>query len=175
MDRSIAAIVQLKHVSVSVVPPPGAQLSVPSANQGIKEFGMLHADHGEEILVPQVAPEAILVSQFGHMVRFQQLVVERRRSHASQVQQHHPAVEAWETIGVGFSDLGLRVLLTVLPEGVSGERGRSRLVYKTKHQMIASVRLQLDLGVSVNIPTSHTANLCRAFSGGKNRVISQQG
>lgn len=139
IDRSTAAIVQLKHVSVSVVPPPGAQLSVPATSQGIKEFGMLHADHGEEILVPQVAPEAILVSQFGHMVRFQQLVVERRRSHASQVQQHHPAVEARETIGVGFSDLGLRVLFTVLPEGVSGERGRPRLVFKKKNQMITKV------------------------------------
>lgn len=132
IDRPIAAIVQLKHVSISVVPPPGAQLSIPATSQRVKEFGMLHADHGEEILVPQVAPEAILVGQFGHMVRFQQLVVERRRSHACQVQQHHPAVEAWETIGVGFSDLGLRVLFAVLPEGVSGERGRSRLVFKKR-------------------------------------------
>lgn len=83
---------------------------------------MLHADHGEEVLVAQVAPEAILIGQFGYMVRFQQLVVERRRSHAGQVQQHHPAVEARETIRVGFSNFGLGVLFTILPEGVSEER-----------------------------------------------------
>lgn len=122
IDRSIAVVVQLEYVSVSVVPPPGAQLSVPATSQGIKEFWVLHADHGEEVLVAQVAPEAILIGQFGHTVRFQQLVVERRSSHAGQVQQHHPAVKARETIRVGFSDFGPRVLFTILPEGVSEER-----------------------------------------------------
>lgn len=61
IDTSNTAIIHLKHVSVSVVPPPGAQLTVPPTGQRIKQFRMLHADHGEEVLVPQVAPEAILV------------------------------------------------------------------------------------------------------------------
>lgn len=61
IDRSTTAIIQLKHISVSVVPPPGAQLPVPTTGQGVKQFRMLHADHGEEVLVTQVAPEAILV------------------------------------------------------------------------------------------------------------------
>lgn len=121
-DRPITAIVQLKHVAVSVVPPPGAQLSVPATSQRIKEFRMLHADHGEEVLVAQVAPETILVGQFGHTVRFQQLVVEGGCSHGGEVQQHHPTVEAWETIRMGLSDFGLRVLFTILPEGVSDDR-----------------------------------------------------
>jgi len=61
IDEAIAAIIHLKHVSVSVVPPPGAKLPVPPTGQRVKQFRMLHADHGEEVLVPQVAPEAILV------------------------------------------------------------------------------------------------------------------
>lgn len=61
IDGSTTVIIQLKHVSISMVPPPGAQLPVPATNQGIKKFRMLHAYHGEEVLVAQVAPEAILV------------------------------------------------------------------------------------------------------------------
>lgn len=61
IDKSFAAIIHLKHVSVSVVPPPGAQLPVPPTGQGVKQLRVLHTDHGEEVLVPQVAPEAILV------------------------------------------------------------------------------------------------------------------
>lgn len=61
IDRSITAIIHLKDVSVSVVPPPCAQLPVPPTGQRMKQLRMLHADHGEEVLVPQVAPEAILV------------------------------------------------------------------------------------------------------------------
>lgn len=61
IDGPTTVIIQLKHVCVSVVPPPGAQLSVPATGQGIKEFGMLHANHGEEVLVPQVSPKAVLV------------------------------------------------------------------------------------------------------------------
>lgn len=76
VDGSITAIIELKYLSISVVPPPGAQLSVPATGQGMKQFRMLHANHGEEVLVAQVAPEAILVCQFGYIARFQQLVVE---------------------------------------------------------------------------------------------------
>lgn len=76
IDRSITAIIQLKHISVPVVPPPGAQLPVPATGQGIKQFRMLHTDHGEEVLVTKVTPEAILVGQFGHVAGLQQLVVE---------------------------------------------------------------------------------------------------
>lgn len=61
IDWPTTTIIQLKHVSISMVPPPGAQLPVPATGEGIKQFRMLHADHGEEVLVAQVAPEAILV------------------------------------------------------------------------------------------------------------------
>ncbi len=61
VDGATTSIIQLKHVSVSVVSPPGAQLPVPTTGQRIKQFRMLHANHGEEVLVAQVAPEAILV------------------------------------------------------------------------------------------------------------------
>lgn len=83
---SLAAIVQLEHIPVAVLPPPGAQLSVPAAGQRIKEFRMLHADHGEEVLVAQVTPETVLVGQRGHVIGLQQLVVENRGSHFLQVQ-----------------------------------------------------------------------------------------
>lgn len=75
IDWSIAAIIKLKHVSISMVPPPSAQLSVPATGQGIKQFRVLHADHGKEVLVTKVAPEAILVCQFGNIAGLQQLVV----------------------------------------------------------------------------------------------------
>lgn len=122
VDRSIAAIVQLEHITVTVVPPPGAQLSVPATGQRIKEFRMLHADHGKKVLVAQVTPEAVLVGQFGQVFRFQQLVVEGRRSHGGEVQQHHPTVEARETVRMGLAHSGLWVLFTILPECVSDER-----------------------------------------------------
>lgn len=60
INGPITTVIQLEHISVAVVPPPGAQLSVPAAGQRVKKFRMLHADHCEEVLVPQVALEAIL-------------------------------------------------------------------------------------------------------------------
>lgn len=132
IDGSVAAVVQLEHVAVAVLPPPGAQLSVPAARQRVKELWVLHADHGEEVLVAQVAPEAILVGQFGHVVGLQQLVVQRRRPHGAEVQQHHAAVEAREAVGMGLSHFGVRVLFTVLPESVSDGRGKQRTTVKLK-------------------------------------------
>lgn len=76
INRSFTTIIQLKHISVSMVPPPGAQLPVPAAGQRMKQLGMFHADHGEEVLVTEVASEAVQVCQFGHIAGFQQLVVE---------------------------------------------------------------------------------------------------
>lgn len=61
IDKFFTAIIHLKNVSVAVVPPPRAQLAIPPAGQRMEELRVLHADHGEEVLVPQVAPEAILV------------------------------------------------------------------------------------------------------------------
>lgn len=124
VDGPVAAVVQLEDGAVAVLPPPGAQLPVPAASQRMEEFRVLHADHGEEVLVPQVAPEAILLGQLGHAVGLQQLVVEGRGPHGGEVQQHHAAVEARQALGMRLSDLGLRVLFTVLPEGVSEERRR---------------------------------------------------
>lgn len=132
VDWSITAIVHLKHVAVSMVPPPGAQLSVPATSQRIEEFRMLHADHGEKVLVAQVAPETILFGQFSHALRFQQLVVEGRRSHGGEVQQHHPTVKTRETIRMGLSDFGLRVLFAILPKGVSNDRRKWQILVKKK-------------------------------------------
>lgn len=122
INRSTTLVVQLEHVSVPVVPPPGAQLPVPAASQRIKKFRVLHANHGEEVLVAQMSPESILLRQCGHVARLQQLVVEKRRSHGTEVQEHHAAVEARKAIGRRFSNFGLRVFFAILPEGVS-ERG----------------------------------------------------
>lgn len=61
VNGSVAVIIQLEHISVPVVPPPGAQLPVPATGQGVKQLRMLHANHGEEVLVAQVASKAILV------------------------------------------------------------------------------------------------------------------
>lgn len=140
INRSITTIIQLKDISIAVVPPPSAQLPVPATGQRVKEVWMLHTNHCEEVLVPQVAPEAILFCQFGHVVGLQQLVVESRSPHGAQVQKHHTAVEAWKALRRRFSYSGLRVLLTILPEGVSeGRSFRLEISQQNKQKMVGQV------------------------------------
>lgn len=122
IDRSLAAVVQLKHMSVPVVPPPGAQLPVPAAGQWVKQFRVLHADHGKEVLVAEVASKAVLVGQLGYIVGLQKPVVESRGPHGSQVQQHYTTVETWETVRRRVAHFGLGFFFTILPECVSVEK-----------------------------------------------------
>lgn len=82
---AFAAEVQLKNVAVAVVPPPGAQLSVPAAVEVVEELRMLHAYHGEEVLVTQVAAEVIFLGEVGNAFRLKQAVVERRAPHGLQI------------------------------------------------------------------------------------------
>lgn len=51
-DVTLTLEVGLKDITIAMVPPPGAKLPVPGAVQHMEELGMLHADHGEEVLVP---------------------------------------------------------------------------------------------------------------------------
>lgn len=132
VDGAAALVVHLKDVGVAVVPPPGAQLPVPAARQRVEELGVLHADHGEEVLVAEVPPEPVLLRQLGHVAGLQQPVVQARRSHGAEVQQHHAAVEARQAVGGRFPDFALGVFFAILPEGVSA-RGSTRT-------MAASVR-----------------------------------
>lgn len=76
VDGATALVVHLKDVSVAVVSPPGAQLAVPATREQVEELGVLHADHGEEVLVAEVAPEAVLLRQLGHVAGLQQPVVQ---------------------------------------------------------------------------------------------------
>lgn len=126
-DVAFAPEVGLKDIAVAVVPPPGAELSVPGAVQHVEELGVLHADHGEEVLVPEVASEVVLVGQLLHLCRLQQAAVERGLAHGLQVQQHHPTVEAREPLGWRAPDPGLGVLLAELPECVPGKGKENRL------------------------------------------------
>lgn len=120
---SITTEVQLKNIAVAMVPPPGAQLSVPGTVKVAEELRMLHAYHGKEVLITQVTPEVIFLGEVGNMFRLKQAVVECRAAHGVQIQQHHTAVEARKTIRRGVTHTGLGVFLAVLPEGVSeGER-----------------------------------------------------
>lgn len=77
----LTAVVELEHVPVSMLPPPGTQLAVPATGQLVEQPWVFHADHAEEVLVPQVAPEVVLVSQLGHISGLQELVVEGRGPH----------------------------------------------------------------------------------------------
>lgn len=70
VHRPLTAVVELKDVSVAVVPPPGAQLPVPAASQHVEEARVLHANHGEEVLVAQVAPKVVLISQVSQGLEF---------------------------------------------------------------------------------------------------------
>lgn len=118
LDVALTVKVCLEDIAVAMVPPPGAQLPVPGAVQHMEEFRMLHANHGEEVLVPQVAPEVVLVSKLLHPRGLQQMAVEWRLAHGLQVQQHHPTVEARESFRRRVPNSGLGVLMTELPESV---------------------------------------------------------
>lgn len=62
LDMALTPEVGIKDIAVAVVPPPGAQLPVPCAVKYVEELRMLHTNHGKEVLVPEVAAEAVLVS-----------------------------------------------------------------------------------------------------------------
>lgn len=126
LDVALTPEVGFKDVTVAVVPPPGAKLPVPGAVQHVEELGVLHADHGEEVLVPEVAAEVVLVSQLLHLRGLQQAAVEGGLAHGLQVQQHHSAVEAGEPLGGRAPNPGLGVLMAELPERVPGKGKESR-------------------------------------------------
>lgn len=123
-DLTIAPKVLIKHIAVSVVLPPRAKLTVPCAVEHVEQFWMLHPHHGEEILVPKVTLEVVLLRELLHHARFQQLVVELGAPHGFQVEEQHTAVEARQPIRRGLPHSGLGVLAAVLPERVPGDRGK---------------------------------------------------
>lgn len=118
---SITAEIQLKYVSIAVVPPPGAELSVPAAVEMVEELWMLHAYHAEEVLIAKVAPEMIFLSEMGDTFGLEETIVEHGAAHGVQIQQHHTAVEARQAIRRGIAHTRLWVVLAILPEGVSEE------------------------------------------------------
>lgn len=132
-DVALTPEVGLKDITVAVVPPPGAKLPVPSTVQHVEELRMLHANHGEEVLVPKVAPEVVLVGQLLHLCRLQQAAVERGLAHGLQVQQHHPTVEAREPLRGRAPNPRLGVLMAELPECVPGKGRESRLSLVCQH------------------------------------------
>lgn len=81
LDMALTVKVCLEDIAVAMVPPPGAQLPVPSAIQHMEELRVLHADHGEEVLVPKVAPEVVLVCKLLYPCRLQQMAVKRGLAH----------------------------------------------------------------------------------------------
>lgn len=83
IDRPLTVVVKLKHLRIAMVPPPGAQLSVPATGQRVEELWVLHTNHGEEVLVPEMAPEAVLICQLGHVVGLQEPVVQSGAPHGS--------------------------------------------------------------------------------------------
>lgn len=125
-DVALTPEVGLENISVAVVPPPGAKLPVPGTVQHVEELGMFHANHGEEVLVPEVATEVVLVSQLLHLRRLEEAAVERGLAHGLQVQQHHPTVEAREPLGGRAPNPGLGVLMAELPECVPGKGKENR-------------------------------------------------
>lgn len=121
LDMTLTAEVGIEDVAVTVVPPPSAKLPVPGTVQHMKELGVLHTNHGEEVLVPQVAPEVVLVGELLYLCWLQQASVEWGLTHGLQIEQHHPAVEAREPLRRRTSNSGLGVLMAELPECVPGE------------------------------------------------------
>lgn len=124
-DLTLALEVLIEHVAVPMVLPPRAKLPVPRAVKHVEELWVLHPHHGEEILVPEVALEVVLLCQLLHHGRLQQLVVELGLPHGLQVQEQDAAVEAGQPIRRGLPHFGLGVLTAVLPECVPAERGKT--------------------------------------------------
>lgn len=75
VHRAIAVIVQLEDVTVPMFPPPSAKLSVPATWKWVKQFPVLHPDHGEEILIAQMPSEVVFLSELGNPPGLQKLVV----------------------------------------------------------------------------------------------------
>lgn len=138
-DVALTPEVGLEDITVAVVPPPGAKLPVPGTVQHVEELGMLHANHGEEVLVPKVAPEVVLVGELLHLRRLQQAAVEGGLAHGLQVQQHHPTVEAREALRGRAPNWGLGVLMAELPERVPGRGRESRLSLVCGAKQLASI------------------------------------
>lgn len=124
-DLTLALEVLVEHITVSMVPPPCAKLPVPRAVKHMEELWVLHPHHGEEILVPEVALEVVLLRQLLHHGGFQQLVVELGLPHGFQVQEQDTTVEAGQPIRRGVSHFGLGVLAAILPERVPAKRGKT--------------------------------------------------
>lgn len=124
-DLPLTLEVLVKHIAVSMVPPPRAKLSVPRAVKHMEKLWMLHPHHSEEILVPKVALEVVLLRQLLYHGGLQQLVVKLGLPHGFQVQEQDTTVEAWQPIRRGLPHFGLGVLTAILPEGVPGKRGRA--------------------------------------------------
>jgi hypothetical protein len=116
---TLAVEVGLEDITVAMVPPPGAELPVPSTVQHMEELWVLHANHGEEVLVTEVAVKAVLVSELLYLRRLQQAAIEWGLTHGFQVQQHHPTVESRESLRWRVPNPGLGVLMAELPERVS--------------------------------------------------------
>lgn len=127
LDMALTVKVCLEDIAVAMVPPPGAQLPVPGAVQHMEELGVLHADHGEEVLVPKVAPEVVLVCKLLYPCRLQQMAVEWRLAHGLQVQQHDSTVEARKALRWRVPNFCLGVLMAELPECVP-VKGRKKSV-----------------------------------------------
>lgn len=125
-DVALTPEVGIEDVAVAMVPPPGAKLPVPGTVQHVEELRVLHANHGEEVLVPEVTPEVVLVGQLLHLCWLQQAAVQWGLAHGLQVEQHHPAVEAGEPLRGRAPDPGLGVLMTELPECVPGKGKENR-------------------------------------------------
>lgn len=126
-DLTLAPKVLIKHITVPMVLPPRAKLTVPRAVEHMKQFWMLHPHHGEEILVPKVTLEVVLLRELLHHAGLQQLVVELGAPHGFQVEEQHAAVEARQPVRRGLPHPGLGVLTAVLPERVPGDRGETRV------------------------------------------------
>lgn len=75
VHRPIAVIVQLEDVAIPMFPPPSAKLSVPATGKWVKQYPVLHPDHGEEILIAQMPPEVVFLCEPGHPLGLQKLVV----------------------------------------------------------------------------------------------------
>lgn len=60
LEFARAVEILVEHCLVPMAPPPLAQLSVPATGESVEELRVVESNKGVQVLIPQVALEAIL-------------------------------------------------------------------------------------------------------------------
>ena len=81
----IAPEILIEDISIAVLLPPLAQLSIPAARQNIEQLLVLHRNERKEILVTEVSLEVELFRELLNGLGCYQLVIKCRLTHPFEI------------------------------------------------------------------------------------------